>query len=465
MKPKNKLIECRHTIAGFREAKQLPGGKRLYEVVILTEGKGNPRDKHYYSQACIDSPMTAAAFEGKPCYLNHPSTLEEEVQPERRVQDIGGYFESVHPDGNALKGTLRLTTTEAGEFLEAFIKDCLDYSIRYPGQNLGGISINARGDAVEAEMDGETWKKVDNITEAFSADAVTLPARGGMFMKQLEALRKEKVGEILASMRDKIEAGGDFPLKKDLARMVNNALTACGQSTESEGKMKKTGTKVIEVSKADKNAAYKHMAEFYGSKAKASEDEAEKKTFQAQAEKYKAMAGEGEGDLQIVHKDGDDAKDVTDQAEAEDEKDKKENDTTMHQAEDEDESEAGKKKEGEDEEESEDEDESESEAKKKESKKMESLRKENERISNELNSLKLEKKLTESGIPEVYHASIRLSAKGKTDKEMDAIIEARVNEYEFELKESGRVPAKAGSFKESGSHEKMTAVLEKHGLI
>ena len=431
-------VAAYRTFAGLREAKVIGQPQdRTYEVVILTEGKGNPKDKHYYPTSCVQDPATAKAFEGKPCFLNHPDAFEEQVQPERKVQDIAGYFMGVHAEGNALKASLKLTKTPAGMLLESLIQDCLEFSGSFPGENLAGISINANGPTRDVELDGEVWKQVDRIVEAMSADAVTLPARGGEFLKKLESLRKAEASDpmagvkrILTVMRDKLNAGAVDP--KTLRRMVDNALTASEgnipspQGGESMKNAKKLEAKkgFAQMSEDEAKTAAKALHGYFSGKAAQTEDEGERGLFTAQAEKYKAMCGEeeAEGDLTVTHKsDSDDAAAVDES--------KKES-----------EEEAKKKKEGEDEGEKESE--------------MESLRKENR-------ALYLDKVLSESGLPEVFHKGIRLVCQDKTNKQIDEIVESRVNEQEFMLKESGNSARPAHVGKAAAG---VNDVLAKHNL-
>lgn len=439
-----KLIEAlRHgSFSNLKEAKALeplPDGRKRWDVVILSEGKGNLKDKHIYSQACIDAPVTSKAFEGKPCYLNHPDAISEQSIPERRVEEQAGYFSNVRPEGNALKATLTQKTTEAGRFLAEHIQDCLDFAKEFPGENLSGISINASGETKPVKMGTETWKQVDAITEAVSADAVTLPARGGMFLKQLEAVRKTKesaamtgVKTILEAIREKVLAGVEG---KDIKRMIDNAITACeGNIPESGRESMTTEEKKL---KEAANLAFNGLVTFHeaeAKKAEEAEDEAKKKEHEAEAEKYKAMQTEGENPF------ADDSKDAKDKKKAEEAKKKKE-------AEDE-----AKKKEAEDES-----------KKKKESMSVQTQLEESRKENFEL---KLGIKLQESGLPEVFHKRVKLMAVGKTDAEVDSIIESAAEEHDFTLKESGiSVPTRRGSTGDGGGSLKEShSILAKRGI-
>ena len=456
---KKKLTECTHTLAGLREAKVLTPdskGRKRYRVVLLTEGKGNPRDKHYYSQACIDDPVTGAAFEGKPCFLNHPSLIEDQSQPERRVQDKGGWFDNVAPDGPALWADLTINSREAGQLLECIIQDCIEYSKTHPGEDYDGLSINANGESSEVEINGEVWNQVDRITEAESVDVVTKAARGGRFVAKLEAMRKakttevdadaeKKLGElvdILKSMREKITAGGDFPLQKELRRMTDNALTLAGcgvpedepMMTEAQYKTMKEAVKLFE-SKIEKNKTKNRE----GSKdVKDAAMKSAHSTLKGLAEQHPEAA-----DLLNAHADMYKDKEPADKAggDGDDEEaavgDEATPDTT--------ESEASKKKEKEKKEKMEKEKKESEEKDKEEKETMESLRKENF-------ELHLQTKLTESALPASKCKLVRTLAVGKTLEEVDNIIESLSEDLEYSLRESGvHERVGAGSGKTGGS--------------
>ena len=451
-----KLIECNHTLAGFSEAKVLQTdakGRKRYRVVLLTQGKGNPRDKHLYTQACIDDPVTAKAFEGKPCFLNHPSLIEDQSQPERRVQDKGGWFDNVHPDGPALWADLTINSREAGDLLECIIQDCIEYSKTHPGEDYDGLSINANGESREVELDGEIWKQVDRITEAESVDAVTKAGRGGRFVAKLESLRKQKevdahaeeklkqLGEILKSMRDKVMgAEDDFPLQSELRRQVDNALTlaGCGEQeteeymptkaqietmrkmvSEYDQKTKTRESKAVEVSSDDKKAAFAHTHGTLKNLAGQVQDPATKELLMAHAQKY-APEGEGEGEGEGGGEIPGAVPDNTESDKDKEEKEKKAKEEADNKKKEKFPPSADKDKE-----------------------KSEKDKEEREALVAENFKLKLEKRLAESGLPEHLWKLIETASKGRTIEEVDEIIEAHQEAYESNLRESS-MPAHQG---------------------
>lgn len=196
-------------------------------VVLITEGLGNRRNMNYYSSDAI---MTApSVFEGRPCFLNHPSESEERDIPERRVQDKCGYFKNCRVetiDGlTACTGELHFDLSEAGR--EAFDKSCtaLHYREEFPGLDAEyvGLSIHADGDwdEREIELEGErmTVKYVTRFTDAVSCDLVTSPARGGRILALVEsaagAIATKEVDQMKEKLKKLMEAARSALRKAD----------------------------------------------------------------------------------------------------------------------------------------------------------------------------------------------------------------------------------------------------------
>ena len=186
-----------YTISSLREAKVLDETKREIEVIILREGKGNKRDKHFYTKDAINS--APVAFEGAQCYADHPSRSEETDRPERSIRDLVGHYERVRAtDDNGtgiLVGILKINDGDAYQWAWELAKESVNYAQKYPDKDLVGISINADGKSHKEELDGEQWNFVTAIAEAVSADIVTRPAAGGKFLKMMEQKADQKAKE------------------------------------------------------------------------------------------------------------------------------------------------------------------------------------------------------------------------------------------------------------------------------
>ena len=170
--------------------------KRTFDVIIITEGLGNKRDKHFYLRETIKQAVQDGVFEGEQCYADHPSKFDDANRPERSVRDLVGYFmESTYrevPDkkqpGQMLGAyAAKLKIIENAEWVVGLINGTIEHNKRFPNKSLSGISINADGDTSPRTRGnlGEV-NDVTKITSAFSADIVTKPARQGGFLKLVE---------------------------------------------------------------------------------------------------------------------------------------------------------------------------------------------------------------------------------------------------------------------------------------
>jgi len=248
-----------------------------WDVVILEEGPGNLSHRHWYTREAL---MKAGpVFEGVKAFLNHPSAIEQQVQPERRVEDVLGYYHEVGaiegPNGRMqLRAKLRFVNAESdvARHVQALMKESLGYASRYPGSKpLIGISINADGEDAEAEINGERWNAVTSFTEATSADVVTFPAAGGKFMGLLESARsarrsgnhKEagmnygKMAAEIEGLHKKAAETEDAEAKAKLhdeARVLAAAMRAAGESDEADAAETK---KAAEAKQAEEEAMKK----------------------------------------------------------------------------------------------------------------------------------------------------------------------------------------------------------------
>lgn len=191
-------------------------GPTKFRVILLKEGMGNSRDAYYYSRDALVS--SVPVFEGKKIYSDHPSLSEEETRPERSVRDILGYFEAVkveeQPDGcAALCGDVHIMPDKPYEWARALLRNAVDYSKKFPDKEFVGLSINANGDAQEADINEvlksapegakeklskaleagtKSVRVVSRIDEAVSCDLVTEAGAGGKIISLLEADKMKK---------------------------------------------------------------------------------------------------------------------------------------------------------------------------------------------------------------------------------------------------------------------------------
>lgn len=181
-----------------------------YQVTLISEGLGNFGDGFYYTASALQS--GAPLFEGQKCYANHPSSVEEQVLPERSVRDIIGHFENIqcvqNGDHSEIQGQLVVMGGPDYAWVQSQLDHALQFSQKYIDKDFVGLSINAGGNATPMEVqqflatqnippscvpkietamaNGLTQVKVvDQITEAISCDLVTQAGAGGRVIQKL----------------------------------------------------------------------------------------------------------------------------------------------------------------------------------------------------------------------------------------------------------------------------------------
>lgn len=253
--------------------------------------------------------------------------------------------------------------------------------------------------------------------------------------------KMEQLVPILKSMRDKIQAGDEFPLQKELRRMADNALTLAGcgeqeiemteseyavikkQVAEFEKKQKSKTTKTQESSKDVKGAAMKAAHSTFKSLAEQHPEAAD--LLNAHADMYKDEPAEkkdgGNGDDEEAAVGDEATPDTTESEKKESKKEKMEREKKEKMESDKEDMESDKEE--------------------KETK--ESLRK-------ELFSVKLENKLSESALPAPICKMIRNLSEGKTLEQVDEMIEAQSEVLELTLRESRGASMPERTFAGSG---------------
>lgn len=191
-----KLHEAVSIEAPTPKADDAPQGQKgVYKVILLREGPGNPRDKHFYTAEAINKGATV--FNGLPCYIDHPDTIEEEARPERSVRDMCGWYENSHPEEEQDTGKSLLCAdliTIPGRSFD-WVRSLLDGAIlkkaRDPqGGDLVGLSINATGITTPTDVGGEEWHAVSQFVEAKSCDLVTQAGAGGRIVELKESMKR-----------------------------------------------------------------------------------------------------------------------------------------------------------------------------------------------------------------------------------------------------------------------------------
>ena len=214
----------------LREATSSATGDGGVEVVLISAGPGNQRDRNFYPVEALA--RSIGVFEGVKCFLDHPSITEEQDRPERSVRDQCGWFSGVRlaESGDAIVARLTYMATTAGAEAQKLVESELAYQKQYPNADkvLIGFSINAEGPSHREERDdGNTWNVVDGIENVMSVDLVTFPARGGKVLgfREASALLESKRwrGELDALLH---EARKPITWRNRFARMLTGKKAA-----------------------------------------------------------------------------------------------------------------------------------------------------------------------------------------------------------------------------------------------
>jgi hypothetical protein len=205
--------------ARFVEADKLklPSSDLSVKVILISEGLGNRKNMNYYGPEAVTS--APAVFEGKPCFLDHPSESDERDIPERRVRDKIGFFKNCHVENeqgvSACFGDLIFDSTDGGRMGYQKAQSAIKYRDHFPNTNneYVGLSVNADGASEPREMqvNGETLEVnyVTRFTDAMSCDIVTSPARGGKFLALVESAagaNKQNKQEVMTMIVESLKA-------------------------------------------------------------------------------------------------------------------------------------------------------------------------------------------------------------------------------------------------------------------
>jgi hypothetical protein len=301
-------VMAKKIVPGSGDPSSFP--ENIITVLLITEGLGNRNDMNYYGpEAMASAPL---AFEGKPCFLDHPSESEERDIPERHVLSKCGYFKNVHTetvDGVlSVVGDLHFDISESGKqgYLKALT--ALHYRDEFPGldSEYVGLSINSNGERENRRIEWQGEKLdvnyVTRFVDAFSCDIVTSPARGGRFLALVESVagaKHHRGGSAMDELRKCLDA-------------AHSALKEAVKETDSE----KLKTKLAEADKLFDDFITKAEEASKKSSEKKKEDEDE-----AEAEKKKEDEAKAKAKAAKMKKEKKEGCDSEDEDDGEDEKD------------------------------------------------------------------------------------------------------------------------------------------------
>ncbi len=225
----------------YREASQ--DGSVVKNVVLLRAGPGNSADRHYYTEACIKDAAQSGIFEGAQAYLDHPSTIEEQTRPERSVRDLAGWYDHVE--------ARPYTDPEVGKTVALFadfhpavgkpdvatlVQTSMEYHKSFPRASFAGLSINARGDGNDEQIEfrGQQWQAVNRIAEVDSVDIVTRAGAGGAIIPLKESNRMKNQDNLQLTIDVESVRGGVKSLLEAAKSAFKERLTEAGATLTPE---------------------------------------------------------------------------------------------------------------------------------------------------------------------------------------------------------------------------------------
>jgi ribosomal protein L18E len=275
------------SMTSLAEAEGVDRDTREIKCVVIREGMGNSRDRHYYGQNAIRD--IAELINGSRAFVNHQTESEQRTRPEGDLRKMAGYWKDgrvVEVEGKlAVVATLVCDRSAAGDEVIAKAAHALQFAADFPDlrEVYAGISINGDGEIEPREIaldDGTLVQAnfVEHVTALPSADVVTRPAREGQFLRLIESMIESDNPEEVLTMKSK-------ELKESAKRLAEAAAAL------TSGKMTDEAYQKVVESEAKKVAALKAAAKDAGVK-EGETDDGEKKD----GEKDAKEAGEGEGD-------------------------------------------------------------------------------------------------------------------------------------------------------------------------
>lgn len=196
----------------LRELKRSAGTVR---VLLIRSGPGNAAGRSYFTPEALTKAVEAGVFDGAQSYFDHPSKTEDRELPERSVSKLCGWFDNI--EAGAYKDpTLGDCTGVYADFhplrdnstILGLLATAAAYAKKYPAKSYIGFSINALGSGEQAEINGQPYNRVDEISEVTSVDVVTRAGAGGRALSFSENYRaaREALGTGLSLVPDCLES-------------------------------------------------------------------------------------------------------------------------------------------------------------------------------------------------------------------------------------------------------------------
>jgi hypothetical protein len=217
----------------FREANTASSNPRLFRgVTIIRSGLGNKRDKHLYPASAMKEAVDAGLFNDLRAFVDHPTSLEEQVQPERSVRDFCGVYRNprfLAEGANGGRVVADLHILKSHDWVASGIRELAEMGLA----DKVGISILGSGVTVpdkyrEGDQEFEV-SRVKKFSKVRSADIVTQAGAGGGFSNFLESAREEALEQTDMDPKELLKqiaeaaAAGDTAKVKELTAQITEA--------------------------------------------------------------------------------------------------------------------------------------------------------------------------------------------------------------------------------------------------
>lgn len=248
------------SIASLSEASSVDRQKREIRCMVIREGLGNMRDRHYYGPESIQA--IAEVLPGSQSYINHPTQRQLEERPEGDVHELCGYWKDAGviegTDGRkGVMATLCCDPGAAGDEALAKAEHAIAYAKEFPGltEVYAGLSINGDGETEprDIEVDGEDLEVlyVTTVTEC-GADVVTKPAREGRFLGLLESMRNATDPKEVRAMAKNVITEALRKIEESKTQLTEKKIEQAAHDTVVAAELAKIKAATVESDKGKK---------------------------------------------------------------------------------------------------------------------------------------------------------------------------------------------------------------------
>lgn len=204
-------------------------------IKVISPGWGS---SGYYSEEVLKRDGPKIFNKGLHMYINHQTEAQAAERPEGDLRDLAGVLDStVAWEDNPQTGP--------GLYADATVfsnwRDFVDEAAPHIG-----VSIRAGGKVSEGEAEGQKGWLIDELSEGYSVDYVTLPGRGGAVLPLLESARKRQNTNLKEAGKEK----GNKVDEKEIQALKEASENASKALAETQNALKETQTELARMREA-----------------------------------------------------------------------------------------------------------------------------------------------------------------------------------------------------------------------